>query len=123
MKYLKNVGISLGYIIGISLILTLLMTVLNYFDIIKNNFLIIFKLIIPISSLFIGGFIIGKGSKKKGWLEGLKLSLIFITILLIINFIVLNSKIEFKNLLYYLIISVSCIFGSIIGINKNQKNS
>ena len=73
-------------------------------------------------SLFIGGFSIGKKSNKKGWLEGLILSIVFIIILLIFNFLAFNNTIEFKNLLYYFIMMVSCIFGSMLGINKNIEN-
>ena len=79
----------------------------QYFN--KNNF-----------SLFLGGFIIGKKSSKKGWLEGLKLSLIFTIILILFNLLGLGNKIEFKNIVYYIIIIASCMFGGMLGINKTD---
>lgn len=122
MNYLKNIGVALLYIIGIIVGTTMLITVLNYFNIITGTTLTITKILICVVSLFTGGVVIGRRSSKKGWLEGLKLSLIFLILLIIFNYLGLDSSLEFKNLLYYLIIIVSCIFGSIIGINKKIDN-
>lgn len=123
MKYAKDLGISLLFIIGSLLILTLLITFLNYFNLFSNSLVSVFKIIIPIASLFIGGFLMGKKSSKKGWLEGLKLSLVFTVLLILFNILGLRNKIELKNILYYVIIIVSCIFGGMLGINKNSSNN
>lgn len=120
MKYAKDLGISLLFIIGSFIILTFLMTTLNYFNLFSSGLVSVFKIIIPIFSLFLGGFIIGKKSSKKGWLEGLKLSLIFTIILILFNLLGLGNKIEFKNILYYIIIIASCMFGGMLGINKTD---
>ena len=122
MNYLKNIGISLLYIIGIIIIGTFLISLLNYINFLGVKVLSIFKILIPIISLFTGGSIIGKKSNKNGWLEGLKLSLIFLIILLIFNYLALNTGFEFKNLIYYLILIISTCFGSMIGINKKEEN-
>ena len=123
MKYAKNLGFSLLFIIGSLLILTLLLTLFNYFNLFSNGIVSTFKIIIPIISLFAGGFFIGKKSSKKGWLEGLKLSLIFTIILILFNLLGLGNKLELKNILYYLIIIISCIFGGMLGINKNNSEN
>lgn len=123
MKYAKDLGISLLFIIGSLLVLTFIMTIFNYFNLFSNNIVSVLKIIIPIVSLFIGGFLIGKKSSKKGWLEGLKLSLIFIIILILFNLLGLGNKIELKNILYYIIIIISCMFGGMLGINKNSSNN
>lgn len=120
MGFIKNVSFSILYIIASLLILTFIMTIFSYFNIIGNGFVTILKILIPIISLFIGGIYMGKKSIKKGWLEGLKLSLIFLILLVIFEFLALDKSFEIKNILYYLIIITSCIFGSIIGINKNN---
>lgn len=122
MNYLKKVGISLLYIIGIILVTTFLITILNYFNIISGTALTISKILICIISLFVGGVVIGRRSSKKGWLEGLKLSLIFLVLLILFNYLGLGNTPQLKNLIYYLIIIVSCIFGSIIGINRKMNN-
>lgn len=121
MNYLKKIGLSLLYIIGIILVSTFLITLLNYFNIISGTTLTISKILILTISLFIGGLITGKRSTKKGWLEGLKLALIFLVILILFNYLGLGNAPKIKNLLYYSIIIISCIFGSIIGINKRKK--
>ena len=66
MKYAKNLGFSLLFIIGSLLILTLLLTLFNYFNLFSNGIVSTFKIIIPIISLFAGGFFIGKKSSKQG---------------------------------------------------------
>ena len=122
MNYLKKVGIALLYIIGIILVATMLVTVFNYFNIITGTALTISKILICVISLFVGGFVIGRRSSKKGWLEGLKLSLIFLVIISLFNYLGLGNAPQLKNLIYYSIIIISCIFGSIIGINKKIDN-
>ena len=120
MNFIKNVSISILYIVLCLLILTFILTLFSYFNIISDKVVSIFKIIIPIISLFIGGFFIGKKSLRKGWLEGLKLSLIFLVVLVIFEYLALNQSFDIKNILYYLILSISSIFGSMIGISKKK---
>lgn len=122
MKYLKKLGMSFLFIISSILILTFLITIFNYFDIMSDKATSIFKIIIPVISLFIGGFYIGKNSFKKGFLEGLKLGLIFSVILIIFNYLGLDNSFKLKYILYYLILLISSTLGSMIGINI-KKNS
>ncbi len=119
MNYIKNVTFSILYIIGFILFLTFILTLFSYFNILSSKVVSIFKILIPVISLFIGGFYLGKRSNKKGWFEGLKLGLIFLILLVIFEFLALNINFEVKNILYYLIILASTSFGSIVGINKN----
>lgn len=120
MKYLKKLLKSTIVAIASILILTLLFTLLNYFNIINNKVLNIFNIIIPIFSLALAGYILGKKSSKNGWLEGLKLGIIIIILMLIIT-LILNSKIEIKNLIFYLLLILSSSFGSMLGINKKKE--
>lgn len=120
MNFIKNISFSILYIILALLVFTLFITFFSYFNILNDKITSIFKIIIPVLSLFIGGFYLGKKSTKKGWLEGLKLSLIFLILLIIFEYLALDQSFDIKNLLYYLIISISCIFGSMIGISKNN---
>ena len=119
MKQLKNLGISLLIGVCLILILSFIFNLFYYFDIMKEKTFDISKMIITIISLFISGIILGKKSKKKGWLEGIKLSICFIAIILLINTIFIK-QFSLQTILYYLIISLSCIFGSMIGINKKK---
>jgi putative membrane protein (TIGR04086 family) len=122
MKYLKKLGFSFLYTIACLFIITFITTILNYFNIISDNVISIFKILIPVISLFIGGFYIGKKSNNKGYLEGLKFGLIFCTFLLIFNFLAFSISFKLKYLLFYLIIIISSILGSMVGININKKN-
>ena len=121
MKYLKKLGFSFIYIISSILILTFIITIFNYFNIINNKTISIFKILIPVISLFIGGYYIGKKSNNKGYLEGLKLGIIFSLFIIIFNFLVLSNSFKLKYLLFYIIIIISSILGSMIGINKKSK--
>jgi len=123
MRYLKNLGISLLYIIGFMLILTFIGTLFNYIGLLNSSVIKIVKVIIPVLSMFIGGFVIGKRQGKNGWLEGLKLSLIFLIILTLFNFLGLNHSFSVKSIIYYIILTVSTILGSIIGVNKFKPNN
>ena len=121
MKYLKNLGMSFLYIIGSILILTFLTTLLSYFNILSDKVTSIIKIIIPIIAMLIGGFYIGKRSLKKGFLEGLKLGGIFSLILIIFNYLAFDNSFKFKYILFYIILIISSILGSMIGINKKKQ--
>lgn len=122
MNYLKLLGKSFIYIVSILLISTLVVTILNYFNIFGSKLVTFFKIVIALISMFVGGFIIGKNSKQKGWLEGLKLGLIVLLILVLLNYLILRQSFEIKNLVYFLILLSSSIFGSMIGINKKVQD-
>lgn len=121
MKYLKNLGISFLYILGTILALTFITTLLSYFNILSDKVTSIIKIIIPIISMLIGSFYIGKNSLKKGFLEGLKLGSIFSIFLIIFNYLGLNNSFKVKHLLFYIILIISSILGSMIGINKKKQ--
>ena len=83
-KYLFSILITF-----ISIILTLLFTTtLYYFNLINHTTYNILKIILLILSLFINSFILGKKSTKKGYLEGIKLSLPIIIFSLICQILV-----------------------------------
>lgn len=123
MNYLKLLGKSFLYIVSILLISTLVITILNYFNIFGSKIVTFFKIVIALISMFVGGFIMGRNSKQKGWLEGLKLGLIVLLILVLMNYLILRQSFELRNLVYYLILLASTIFGSMIGINKKSENN
>ena len=123
MDYLKKIGYGFAYTLGAFLILIFILTLLSYADVISGKVVSFVQLFIPIVSLLIGGYIIGKRSKSNGWLEGLKFSLIFLVILMLFNYLGLGSAPKFKNIVFYIIIIVSSILGSMIGINRRKNNS
>lgn len=120
MNYFKKIGFSFLYFFGILVVLTLLLTIFNYFSWFNNQFISIFEISIPIISIVISGFQFGKKSNQNGLIEGVKIGLLIIITLLILNFIFKNS-ISFKNIIYYIILLLSCTVGSIIGINRKKE--
>jgi len=120
MKYLKKLLKAFLFTIGSMLILTFIFTCLNYFGIISNKIMMVFKVIIPIFSLALGGFILGKDANKRGYLEGLKLGLI-ITILILIGNLIFHQNINIKDFVFYLSLIISSMFGSMFGINSKKE--
>ncbi len=121
MTYIKNLGIAFGFIIGSLFGVTLIVTLLHYINWIGSKTLSVLEIITPLLSLFIGGFIIGKNSKQKGWLEGLKLGGLFLTLLILFQYLGFRIHFSVKTILFYALLLVSCVFGSMLGINKRAK--
>ncbi len=116
MRCLKNIGISCLYSYGFIFILTFLLSFFNYVNFIEGSFtfFMIFNLIL---SVFIGGFVCGKRSLKKGWLEGLKYGFVFLIILTLLNFLGFSNSLSLKYFVFCSIILVSSILGGMIGIS------
>ena len=118
MKYLK----SLGLFFGSFLILNILITIFNYFELFNSNIIKILKIITIIISIVISGIYLGINSNKKGYLEGLKLGGIIITIFLVITLILKPIEFTTFTIFYYLIILGLSVLSSMIGINKKKTN-
>ena len=113
-KYLKSSIYTLCILIGS----TIIITILNYFNILMGDILKITELLIPIISIFIGSYILGKNSNNKGYIEGLKYGMAWIILFLIINLI--SKNFTYLSLIYYLILIIIAIVSSIIGINRRK---
>jgi len=75
-------------------------------------------LLLNLAFFFIISFKEGKKRQNKGYIGGLKISLIGICIYFLINLIILHNIIGFKTIIYYLIIILISIYASVLGINK-----
>ena len=106
------------YFLGPFIVFLTIITIFYYFDILSNQVIKYFKIVILLLSCLIGGIYIGKKSSNKGYLSGIKLSLIIVFIFLITTLIMKSFKIY--NLVYYLIIIITTTIGSMIGINKKN---
>ena len=113
---LKNYLKSYLYLFTSILILTLILSIINYFFNIPTK---IIKLLIPIISILISSIILGKNTKSKAYLEGIKFTSIYILISIILS-ILTNNPFTFKLILSYLLLLLSGIIGSMIGINLNR---
>ncbi len=107
------------YSLGILLVFTFILTIFNYIGLISFFALKVCKVIIPIVSYFIAGFLIGKNSDKKGWLSGIEIGLILVITSFAIN-LVLNTKLSIGLILYYIGLLSICVLGSMLGINRKK---
>lgn len=116
INYLKNIG----YIFAGIFVVTIIITILNYFNILNGTILNVFRIITIILSLFIGGYLTGLKANKKGYLEGIKFGSIMIIIVLLLNLLVFNNKFTLMNILYYLLLLFCSTLGSMIGIMRKS---
>ena len=107
MKYIKSILIIIIFL----LIINILLTILSYFNLLNNNIKII-SYFIP---FIVSGLYIGKNSKTKVYFEGLKTSLIFILISLLLIILLPNASFSIKTLINYLLVTIVIIISSIIG--------
>ena len=115
MNYLK----SLLWCFGILIISSIIITIFNYFNVISGIPLKIIFLIIPIISIFIGSYRLGKLSNEKGYIEGIKYGLIWVILFVVISLIC--KAFDWTSIIYYFILLFISILGSILGINKKKK--
>lgn len=115
---LKNYLKSYIYLFSSILILTIILSITNYF--ITFNIKVI-KLLIPIISILISSIILGKNTKSKAYLEGIKFTSIYIILSLILS-IITKNPFTFKLTITYLLQLLTGIIGSMIGINLNKNN-
>lgn len=119
MNYIKKISKSLLYTFIPMLLAILLLTILNYFNILSYNKMSLIKNILFIVFIIINSYLLGFKSKTKGYIEGIKYGFIIILILAI-GLLIFKGNFSFNNLIYYSIILTSSIFSSIIGKNKQR---
>ena len=112
-KYLKSLIIFLSSLIIIPAFLTI-------FNLLKINTSRILIIIIGSILMLIVGFITGKSSNSKGYLNGLIISIISIIILILLS-LIFSFKLNINSLIYYVILVISTTLGSMIGINIKSK--
>ena len=118
-KHYKLYLLTLLWLV-ISLVLTF---TLYYFNLIGDNLFKWINLISILLVIFISSIKVGVRSSQNAYLEGFKFGMMIILLLTLITFFIIQADMETKMLLYDLIITFTSIFGSMIGINKMQKNA
>lgn len=116
IKYLK----STLFIFTTIIIFTIFIGTLSYFNILSNMSIKIFELIAIIISMFIGGIYLGKNSPQRGYLEGIKIGVFMILLLFCLSYFGFSKSFSISSLIFYIIILISSILGSVIGINKKS---
>jgi len=115
---LKNYGYSLIVFIISLLGINLVTTILNYFNLLNTKVISIMEFVLILISLFVSSYILGTKSKQKGYLEGLKLA--GIIVLLFKLLVILLDKFMVKSLIYYAILILTSVLGSMVGINRKN---
>ena len=121
MKQIKNYSISTGITLGTILILSFIINIFNYYDLIPKSIYKTILILVTALSILIGSYLLGKKTEKKGYIEGLKYSVLIIALFYIIAFLAFDKTITISSLLYYLIIVTTSGIGAMIGINKKDK--
>lgn len=114
---IKKYLYSYVYLIGIMLLLIIILSVCNYYLIINGN---TFKIFIPIIGILISAIILGKNTKEKAYIEGIKFASGYIIISVIMK-IILKTGWNYKVFISYFLIVFTSIIGSMIGINIKNK--
>lgn len=99
------------------LILSLLMTILNLFNISLNKIIVTGCMIII---TFVSGFLLGRSINDKGYLKGLLYGIIISLIMFILSFILMSNH-SIYNIIYYLIIIASTTLGTMFSISMKNK--
>ena len=107
----------LYFIISMIIILVLTST-LNYFNLINYSTVYIISFIVLILSSLYSGYYIARHSYQKGYLMGSLTGAINVLFLIVLSLIF--SKLSLISLLYYLILLLSSITGGIFGINHKK---
>lgn len=118
MNNIKNYLVAIGYFLLVVAVFAIILTIFNYYDIVTSKLFKIIKVLIPSLALFIGGYKVGNSANKKGYIEGIKLSLIIIVILFMFSYLGFNVTFNVSLILYYIILIISSMLGAMVGINK-----
>ncbi len=122
IKILLNYAKSLGSFLIIEIFIAFLMSLLNLIGVsnqITNIVLFISNLII----FMLYGYLQGLKTNKKGFIEGLLIGGLLITILFVITLIFFIKTIRIGTLFYYLILLFCSMVGATIGKNKKAETN
>ena len=120
MKVLKKYDFIWKFFVFI-LILTFVMTIINLISPLKQNINSLLSLLGILMYSLIAGIRKGVKTDAKGYKEGFKIGFVYVAVLYFLGALSLHFAIPLKRFLYFVIIIVTTILGSVIGINK--KNS
>ena len=120
MKNLQKYGKTILIFLGILLVFSLILTLLNMTHILFTKGTDTFIFIGMILTLFFIGFFWGRHAEKKGYLEGLKIGACLILILILINLIFYRTGFSLERIIYYIVLILSSTLGSMLGINKKS---
>lgn len=113
-KYFYYIGMFLISMI----VINFLVTIISYFGWLEPKAISITYFTFILISLFFWSYILGTQSLKKGYLEGIKFGSCIIGIFLL--FVIIFDEFSVRSLIYYAILLLTSILGSMIGINRKN---
>ena len=118
MENLKKYLISTGFTLGAIVIFTLIISVLNYFELLNDSVINILKLVITAISPLIGGIYIGSHSDRNGYQSGIKFGIVFALLCFILTLIF--RMLSWGFIVLGVIVIAFSMIGSMIGINNRK---
>ena len=74
-------------------------------------------MIILLLSFFGGGFFMSVSATNKGWLEGFKFAIMVSIFLLLFQLLGIDKSFHIKDMIFYIILFITSIFGGMVGIH------
>ncbi len=116
---MKSIIKSLSITFVLIIIMSLFLHLLTNFNLINNYIYRILLVIIISIIIFINSLLLGKKEKEKAYITGLKYGGITIAFMFLIS-VLLFRNISSYMIIYYFIILLVSITGSVIGINMKK---
>lgn len=120
MKILKKYGINILIFIALACGFALLAALTNLLGFLGTKGTDGLLMVFMILAFLIIGFNFGKVAEKNGYLEGIKIGFALLLVLIFINILFYQSSFSLERFIYYTVLILSSIFGSMIGINKKK---
>lgn len=98
----------------------LLLSLLLRFSALEEQDLTLYTYIVHAVSLIFGGFVSGKRTGRKGWLQGGMTGVYYSALLIIISFLALDSSLTIKALLIIIPAFIIGALGGMFGVNVSR---
>lgn len=112
IKYLKTLAIPFISLI----IMSILFSITNLLGFKTNNIFILISMSIV---MFISGYYLSKETLKKKYIHGLILGIITSILYLLLS-LIFNKELTFNTFIYYLVITISSMLGSMFSSAKSK---
>ena len=118
-KY-KKIFLNMAYFLMSLIIYLLIMTIFASLNVMSYKLISIMSFIYTILIFTFFGFKLARNTNKRGFLSGIFMGLANIFLMLLLS-LIFNVSLDFKVIIYYLILIISSTLGGIVGINFKRK--
>lgn len=114
--FAKEIGIFF-----LALLLGALFTALLELMGVPSSITIVLQMMIVGILFFIMGFLFGRKAEAHGFFEGIKIGFLLLFLLFLLSFLGFDSGFSLSKFIYYVVLLLSSIFGSMLGINTKKE--